>query len=238
MQIIDTVRYIVCMQLTVAVAFVAVSVGHCQEYFSRTYVQGYVGAAGFDGDSLTFVEDSNTEPGTTSTTDLSTMPFLGLAGQFAFSPDETHCGIDASLLFGWRSDDSSVTAGNGQARIEIDSSLWLLDLAIGLYAQTTLGTSWRIYAAAGPVLLFGEYSGDTKDEDLTVTPTAERENNISDSAFGAGGYAKLGLEYALSGDSYIGVAIRGLATNLDFDSALDDDGLTGIQGFITFTRRY
>ncbi len=211
---------------------------HSEEYFSRTYVQGYIGAADFDEDSLTFTEPSDNDPDTISTSDLSTMPYLGVAGQFAFSPEQTHFGIDASLLFGWRSDDSSVAAGNGQARVEIDSDLWLLDLAMGIYAQTILGDRWRLYGAIGPMMLFGGYSDDTKEEDLTVTPYTERQDSHSDSAFGVGGYAKLGFEYALSGDSYMGITLRGIATNLEFDRVLDDDGLTGVQGFISFTRAY
>ena len=203
-----------------------------------TYFQGLVGAAGFDGDQLTFAESTQNTPDEDSTTDLSTMPYLGVAGQFPLSRAATHIGIDASLLFGWRSDDTSVAVGNGQARIEIDSDLWLVDMAIGLYAQTILGNRWRLYGAFGPMILFGEYSDDTTEEDLSVTPVTETKESSSDSAFGAGGYAKLGLEYYVTGDALIGIAVRGIATNLEFDQAVESDNLTGVQGFVTFTRAY
>jgi hypothetical protein len=206
--------------------------------FLMVHFQGYVGASSFDEDAMTFYKASDGDPDTVSTTDLSSMPYLGISAQFALSPGPTHFGIDSSLLFGWRSDDSSVFVGNGQARVKIDSELWMLDLAVGVYAQTVLAKRWRFYGAVGPMLLFGEYSDDTEEEDLSVTPGSEQKESNSDSAFGFGGYAKFGVEYALSQDNYIGVAVRGVMTNLEFDQALDDGDLSGLQGFVTFTHVY
>ena len=221
-----------------AAFFLSIQTAYSAEDSQTVYFQGYVGAASFDEDSMTFVESSDSDPGTIATTDLSSMPYLGFAAQFPLTSGKTHIGIDTSLLFGWRSDDSSVTAGNGQARVEIDTNLWLLDLSMGLYAQTAPGERWRLYGAVGPMLLFGSYSDDTEEENPTVSPVDVKKESNSDSAFGFGGYAKLGLEYALSPDAYVGVAVRGIKTNLDFDNALDDDGAKGIQGFLTFTHVY
>ncbi len=208
------------------------------EGLSLGYFQGLVGAANFDEDHLTFIEPATNDPDAISTNDLSNMPYLGIAAQFPLSPTETHFGIDTSLLFGWRSDKTSIYAGNGQARIKVDSKLWLADLAIGLYAQTVLGERWRVYGAVGPMLIFGDYSDDTSEEDLQATPVTETKDSSSDSSFGAGGYAKIGMEYRVSREAFIGVAVRGIATNLGFDHAMEDDGLTGVQGFVTFTRAY
>jgi Outer membrane protein beta-barrel domain len=206
--------------------------------FSTVHLQGYVGASSFDEDALTFYQASEADPNTVSTTDLSSMPYLGFSVQYALSPKPTHVGIDTSLLFGWRSDDSSVFIGDGQARVKIDAELWVLDLAVGVYAQTVLGERWRLYGAVGPMLLFGEYSDDTEEEDPSATPITEQKESSSDSAFGYGGYAKLGVEYALSRDDYIGIAVRAITTTLEFDNALDDDGLSAFQGFATFTHVY
>lgn len=202
------------------------------------YFQGLVGAAGFNEERLTFAEQTPGDPSTVSANDLSTMPYLGIAGQYALSGGESHFGIDASLFFGWRSDDSSIGVGNGQARVEIDSDLWLADLAIGLYAQTILGSRWRLYGAIGPMILFGEYADDTEEQNLTVTPATVTKTSNSESGFGMGGYAKLGMEYRLGGDAFMGVAVRGVATNLEFDQAIEGGDLTGLQGFVTFTRAY
>lgn len=133
---------------------------------------------------MTFYKASDGDPDTVSTTDLSSMPYLGFSAQFALSPGPTHVGIDSSLLF-------------------------------------------------------GEYSDDTEEEEnLSVTPGSEQKESNSDSAFGFGGYAKLRVEYALSRDNYIEVAVRGVMTNLEFDQALEDGDLSGLQGFVTFTHVY
>ena len=210
---------------------------NAEEGLRLSYIQGLIGAADFDADRMTFAEpDPNGS--TFSTDDLSTMPYLGIAGQFALAGTETHLGIDTSLLFGWRSDDTTVYAGNGKARVKIDSDLWMVDVAIGLYAQTMMGERWRLYAAAGPMMLFGEYSDDTRQDGASVNPLAETRGSSSDSEFGVGGYAKLGLEYRLYDDAFMGVAVRGISTNLEFDRAVEDGGLAGVQGFVTFTRAY
>jgi hypothetical protein len=166
------------------------------------------------------------------------MPFLGVGGQYAFSEGSTHFGLDGTILVGWRSRDSSVSAGNGQAELKLDTNLWLVDLAMGIYAQTILGQHWRLYLAAGPLMLFGEYSEESEEEDLEVTPTEERDSSSSDSGFGIGGYARVGLEYRLANHAFMGLCVRAIDTNLEFDSALDDSGLSGVQGFITYSQPY
>lgn len=224
--------------LAAAVGLLASVPARADDGLRLAYFQGLVGAAGYDEDRLSFAETAPGDPDRLATNDLSSMPCIGVAGQFPLSASPSHVGLDLSLLVGWRSDDTSIVAGNGQARVKIDSDLWLADVAIGLYAQTLLGERWRLYAAAGPLLLFGEYSDDTTEEDLSATPVAETEGSSSDSAFGVGGYAKFGLEYHLSADALFGVAVRGIATDLEFDRAGDDGGLSGVQGFVTFTRAY
>ncbi len=182
---VKTVRFcILVSSLLLLAALLAPGLTLAADSFSPVYLQGYVGAASFDEDAMTFSQGSDADPDTLSTTDLSTMPYLGLSVQYALSPKPTHLGIDGSLLFGWRSDDSSAVIGNGQARVKIDAKLWFLDLAVGVYGQTVLGERWRLYAALGPMMLFGGYDDDTEEEDLTVTPSTEQKESNSDSAFG------------------------------------------------------
>ncbi|MBE0575195.1 MAG: outer membrane beta-barrel protein [Desulfuromonadales bacterium] len=237
---LDHSRSLLCLTVFSLLAALAIGtpVAAAGEYQGLTYFQGLVGAASLDENKLTFAEPDLNDPDAMSTNDLSTMPYLGIAGQYAFAGTESHIGVDASLLIGWRSDDTSISAGNAQTRIEIDSELWLVDLAIGLYAQTVLGNRWRLYGAVGPMMLFGEYSDDTTAEDLTVTPMIETRDSYSESVFGVGGYAKAGVEYRIAGDAYLGITVRGIATNAEFDRAIEDGGLSGVQGFVTFTRGY
>ena len=212
--------------------------GKAADDFPPTYVQAFIGAAEFDEDPMTFSKASGDDPDAYTTNDLSSMPFLGVGGQYAFSEGNSHFGLDGTILVGWRSRDSSVSAGNGQAELKLDTNLWLVDLAMGVYAQTIFGQRWRLYVAAGPLMLFGEYSEDSEEEDLEATPTEERKSSSSDSGFGFGGYARAGLEYRLANNAFMGLCVRGVTTNLEFDNALDDSGLSGVQGFISYSQPY
>jgi hypothetical protein len=206
--------------------------------FPPTYVQAFVGAAEFDEEQMTFTEGSSNDVDGDSANDLSTMPFLGFGGQYAFSGQDTHFGLDGTVLFGWRSHDSSIAAGNGQARVNLDTSLWLVDLAMGIYGQTIFADNWRLYLAAGPMMLFGEYEEEIDDDDTEGVPTDTSEESYSDSVFGVGGYARVGLEYRLANAAFLGFCVRGIATNLEFDSSLDDGGLNGVQGFLTYSQPF
>lgn len=201
-----------------------------------TFVHAMVGAAQFAEDDLTFVETSASD-GTTSDNDLSSMPYLGLAFQYPFKGDITQVGLDGSFLFGWRSKDARAVGGNGKIAISIDSSLWLADLSAGVFIKHTFNDRWRLYAAAGPAIVFGEYSEDTDEEDLD-TATVETSSN-SDSAFGAGFYGRAGFDYQFAPNAYVGVCVRGIKTSLEFDEAPEaSSGLSGAQGFVTFSRYF
>ena len=202
-----------------------------------TFVQAMVGAAQFSEDDLTFSEISTTDGTVTSDNDLSTMPYLGMALQYPFHGENTQVGLDGSFLFGWRSKDTTVRGGSGQIAISIDSSLWLADLSLGLFVKHTFFNRLRTYAAVGPAIVFGEYSEDTDEEDSN-NETNEK-NNKSDSEFGVGAYARGGFDYLFGPNAYIGVCVRGLKTNIAFDSAPDaSSSLSGVQGFITFSRHF
>jgi opacity protein-like surface antigen len=202
-----------------------------------TFVQAMVGAAQFSEDDLTFSETSTTNGTVTSDNDLSSMPYLGMAFQYPFHGENTQIGLDGSFLFGWRSKDTKVRGGNGQIAISIDSSLWLADLSVGLFVKHTFFNRWRTYAAVGPAVVFGEYSEDT-DEDDSNNETNEKNDN-TDSEFGVGAYARSGFDYLFDQNAYVGVCVRGLKTNIAFDSAPDaSSSLSGVQGFITFSRHF
>ena len=199
-----------------------------------TFVQALVGAAQFSEDDLTFAETSAID-GTTSGNDLSTMPYVGMTFQHPFGGESTQFGIDGSFLFGWRSDDTKVRAGNGQVAISIDSSLWLADLSVGAYVTHTFSDRWRLYVAAGPAIVFGDYSEDTDEENEQSGDHTKATN--SESEFGIGAYVRGGFDYLFAPNAYVGVCVRGLKTNIEFDSAPDaSSSLSGAQGFLTFSR--
>jgi len=198
-------------------------------------LQGVVGAASFDSDSLTF-EVEKSEGGEEE--DLSSMPYVGLIGQYLFAGGATRFGVEGSALFGWRSRDTTIVAGSNQAVVKIDSSLWLFDLSAGVCLEQRWGANWRLYLAAGPAMLFGEYDADDDVEEGADPATAEMFRGESESEFGIGGYARLGLEYEFAPRALVGISVRGLATDMEFDNAVDASRVGGVQAFLTFTRNF
>jgi len=197
----------------------------------RTLVQVLVGAGGYDSESLTF--RSQTSGGTTSE-DLSTMPVVGLAGQYPLSTGEVEIGIEGGALFGWHSRRTTIVSNINQTNIRIEASFWLADVSAGIYAGRTLGENWRTYAAVGPTLLFAEYSEDRTSRPDPLPVQDAVDNGASE--FGVGGYARLGLDYQLTPGGYVGICLRGVASNLAFDSPGSGTDVSGAQGFVTFSR--
>lgn len=201
-----------------------------------TFVQGMVGAAQFSEQDLTFAETTG-DGSTTSDNDLSKMPYFGITFQYPFHGERRQIGLDGSLLFGWRTRDRSVLAADNQVTIKLKSSLWLGDLSLGLYAKQDLGERWRFYIAAGPAMLFGDYSADSDEEDLTAGTAISARHTATE--FGFGGYLRGGFDYRYSGDSHVGICVRGLTTNLEFEEAPEaSSGLNGVQFFLTFARHF
>ena len=201
------------------------------------FVQAMVGAAQFSEDDLTFSETSTADDTTTSDNDLSTMPYLGMTFQYPFHGENSQIGLDGGLLFGWRSKDVKARGGDGQIAISIDSSLWLVDLSVGLFVKHTFLDRWRTYLAAGPAIVFGDYSEDTDEDDSQDEAIKSPDN--SDSAFGVGAYARGGFDYLFGNNAYMGICVRGLKTNIEFDGAPDaSSSLSGVQGFLTFSRHF
>ncbi len=67
---------------------------------------------------------------------------------------------------------------------------------------------------------------------------ADYEDEIirhSESAFGVGVYGRAGAEIRLVDRSFLGLGVRWVATELDFDQPIGDLDVEGWQGFLTFT---
>lgn len=198
-------------------------------------LQGVVGAARFNADSLTFRLPS-AEAG--EERDLSSMPFIGFVGQHLFAGESTRLGFEGGVLFGWRSRHTTIVAGSNQAAIRIESSLWLLDLSAGVCLDQRLGPRWRLYLAAGPAMVFGEHDAEEELRDEPAPLADVPAGDESESAFGIGGYARAGLEYEFAPQSLVGFSVRGLATNMEFDSSVESTQVNGLQAFVTFTRNF
>lgn len=185
-------------------------------------VQALIGAARYRDLEFRRVDSGN--PSNFAEADLSTMPALGLAGHYDLAGDDTQFGLDGSVIVSWDDDRGVGTLSGGSGPVTVlDRSLLLVDLSMGLYGSTILRDSVRLYAAAGPSLVYGE--ADYEDE-LTAD---------SDTTVGFGGYARTGIEFRLRNRSFLGLGARWTSSELDFGDPVGDVDIEGWQFFITYT---
>jgi hypothetical protein len=213
--------------LTTAVSVQAQNIG----------VQGLVGATKIDEDEITFNDIEGLDDEVANGADLPTLFTVGGAGQQTFwgGNGGTHVGLDYGGLFSFGGDDRDVIAGNGKAIVNVDSSIMLLDLFVGVFASQDIAGRLRIYGACGPLLMLGRITGDFVEREV------ERETGLnideSESAAGVGGYARAGVELLGQGGSSFGLGVRAFTSTLDFDDTLGEVEFQGVQGFITYTKR-
>ena len=185
--------------------------------------QAIVGVSFFDA-----LESQRADPGDPSRiidSDLSRAPVLGIYGQAPLGGDDVHIGFEAGALFSWWRDDTElVTTGGGSTLIVIDNEVFIADLAAGVYVSSVVNNRVRLYAGLGPLIMIGEID-------------AEPEAGISDdSAFGLGGYVRVGAEMRLEDGSFLGLGVRAFQSDLEFDVGVPDVELEGMQVMLTFSQ--
>lgn len=189
-----------------------------------TAIQALIGAAEFR--NLDHQREDPSDPGSTVSADLTTMPVIGFAGQYALGGKRVEFGLDGGLLYSWKSDSQYVSTGTGTGVLLIDRSMKVADLFFGGYASAILGDSFRLYGGVGPSMMWGD--ADYRDE----------TGGDSGSAFGVGYYVRGGAEFRLADRSFLGFGARWVDTRLDFGGQIGTVDAEGIQGFLTFTQGF
>jgi hypothetical protein len=111
--------------------------------------------------------------------------------------------------------------------VVLDVDVLVLDFFGGPFLSKLLGDRVRIYAGAGPIVHFLEYS----QEDETGTMDDDG------SGFGAGVYGRGGIEFLLPSGTLVGFGLRYSEAEVDLGADLGDFELRGVQALITVTRR-
>jgi hypothetical protein len=197
---------------------------HTYDYWNEPYiVQALLGAVQFENLKIE-VED------TTEEIDLSIIPQLGAGWGTLPRGDRFQYGLECSFLFGFMADDISFIAGGSGLYVTISTSMWMFDLAGGPYASLFLDKQRRvrIYAAAGPLITYADYSSERKEASIP-------EKDTNESAFGIGLYARTGFEFRIYEAGMLGLGLRGSWANVDLTDVGGSSDLTGIAAFVSFT---
>lgn len=192
-------------------------------------VQALLGAVQFE--NLKFNVDDSSSP---KEVDLSLLPQLG--GAWATLPKEGarfQYGLEASFLLGFQFDKINyLQAGGSGLYVSISTSMWMFDLAGGGYASLFLDPkrNIRLYAGGGPLMVYADYRADKEYDDGT-TP----DEDVGESAFGIGVYARAGIEFRLYEKGMLGIGARSTWSNVDFSDVGGRSELVGTALFATFT---
>ncbi|MEW6076888.1 MAG: hypothetical protein AB1724_03665 [Thermodesulfobacteriota bacterium] len=184
------------------------------------YCQAIVSLMELEQDSPNLEEDSY---------DLT---FFGAAAQKPLYGDRLEFGFETGGNFSMKNDTdvlyASVGSPNTNIAIDIDNEWFLFDYFGGGYVAATLAKRLRLYAGAGPLLIYGSWTHEPEENDQDLDD--ETESHLS-----AGLYARAGLEVFIFDRVSLGGGVRAIATGLDFDDDAGEIDVEGAQVFFNFT---
>src|SRR5262249_47187952 len=118
---------------------------------------------------------------------LDNLPVIGGGMQLKLAGEAVDFGVELMGSAAFRSDLKAFAAGGGGAVIAVDVDVLAFDLFGGPFVSKLFGDRVRAYAAAGPLAEFIEYSQSGDSAGV----------NQDGDGFGAGYYARGGLEFLL-----------------------------------------
>jgi hypothetical protein len=195
-------------------------------------VQALLGAVKYDDLDID-VDESNDR----KSADLSVIPQLGGAWGTLPKGDRIQIGLETTFLFGFRSKDVDYIVISSGLRARISTDLWIIDFAGGPYINIFLdeGKKFRLYAGAGPLLMYADYDADDDREIELPDDINEDTNDDNESAFGFGVYARTGFEFRVHERGTLGMGIRANYVELDLSDVGGTSDMTGFAGFVTYT---
>jgi hypothetical protein len=160
--------------------------------------------------------------------------FYGAAAQKPFNKELLEYGLEAGVNLCMENDNNvlhaSAGSSGGSVRVAIDNELFLLDYFMGGYVAVNPAKRLRLYAGAGPLLIYGswEHEPDENDDDL---------NDETESQLSAGVYGRAGIEVGISQKISVGAGIRAMTTGLEFNDSAGDVKVEGSQVFFNLSFR-
>jgi len=153
---------------------------------------------------------------------------VGVAVQKPFFGEKSQAGIETGGLFNWKSETRAYAAsggGGGTIAVSADIDQFIFDYFFGGYVSLQPVKWFRMYAGAGPLLIYG--SRETEEED----PETSLVETKSDSGFSAGVYGRAGIDIIIAEKFIIGAGVRSIQTGLSFDDTAGNVDVEGWQYF-------
>ncbi len=206
---------------------------------SGPLMQAFFGSLQLD-DQVAGWDEFNGEP--VSVEFPSSLPSGGVEAEYRYGGSQAvDWGINSGGSIGWKSGDTRISGGftdgtGGFIRFDFDNSLFVGELHIGAFLRAHLGERVSMYASAGPLVMYGQH--EIEDEEV-VAPDGENVDpgSDSDSAFGFGYYGRVGIDFQYSPGQHLGLGVRYLSAELDFDKTVGEIDIEGPQFVISYSAR-
>ncbi|NNJ71030.1 MAG: hypothetical protein HKP10_07055 [Kiritimatiellales bacterium] len=203
---------------------------HTYDFWDENYTaQGLLGVVDFED----FRIEDTSGNGDPALIEFSTLPQVGGAWTTLPRGDRFQYGLECSFLLGFRFDKLNyLSLGGSGLRVSIETSLWMFDLAGGVYASLFIDADRkvRIYGGGGPLVLYVDYRSDREE-----TGAGGGTYNNYESAWGVGAYARAGIEFRVHEKGMLGLGARSMWSDVDFSEVGGRSELTGVAGFFTYT---
>ncbi len=192
-------------------------------------VQGLLGVMKFEDDTYKVIAtDGGAYEGR-----IPTMPFLGGMWQNSFlHGDHISLGGESGVQFGFIGKSTTLYAGGNGLHVRIKNRFFVASVPLGVNLDIHPTNKFRIYAGAGPLLMYGYLR--TKNDDEAST---EFESN-STNAFDLGYYGRIGADMKIGYSTRFGLQARYTDGQLDFGSNQGHLNMKGIQYMLTFTEAF
>ena len=161
---------------------------------------------------------------------------FGVAAQKPFYGEISQFGIETGALFNWKSETRAYAASGGGSwgtiAISTDINQFIFDYFFGGYISLQPIKWFRLYAGAGPLLIYGSRETEEKD------PVTSQVETKSDSGFSAGVYGRGGIDIIITENFILGAGIRGTKTGLSFNDTIGHVDVEGWQYFGVISFRF
>ncbi|MBC2710263.1 MAG: hypothetical protein HGJ94_04470 [Desulfosarcina sp.] len=164
------------------------------------------------------------------------LTLFGVAAQKPLLPDlPVDLGFETGALLSWKSDTRFVQISSGPSggtvRVEIDNKMLLVDYFFGGYAGFRLTRWLRLYAGAGPLLVYGY-------REIQPEPfNGESPEKTYESKLAVGAYARCGAEIVFTDRCMLGAGVRAMTSGLEFKESVGKIRYEGMQYLLSFSFR-
>ena len=172
----------------------------------------------------------------------SAIPSGGVEAEYTyFVTDYLKWGINSGGSIAWKNSDTHVSGTIGgdtgaNIRFEFDNSLFLGELHLGGYIRGYMGPNVSLYAAAGPMIMYGQHRVEGED---IISPADDEDIDYGkdkESSFAFGLYGRTGIDYQYSPGQHVGLSVRYMRAEMDFEDTVGDLDISGPQFVLTYSQ--